>query len=63
MPLFEWSVPAPVRHAVRLVLLHCCPDPDGMPRPALLVPGQRVPVPFRTMAAALAAKAAMEARE
>lgn len=61
LPLFDWSPPPP-RPAVRLVMLHHLPDPDGLPRPGLLVPGQRVPVPFRSIAAAMRAKAVMEAR-
>jgi hypothetical protein len=52
----------PPRPAVRLVMLHHLSDPDGLPRPGLLVPGRRVPLPFRTVAAAMRAKAALEAR-
>ena len=37
LPLFAWVPPKP-RPTVRLVKLHCLPDPEGMPRPALLLP-------------------------
>jgi hypothetical protein len=60
MPLFDWK-PAPQRPVVRLVMLHCLPDPEGAPRPALLMPGRRVPIPYRNLAAAHAALRAMEA--
>jgi hypothetical protein len=62
--LFDW-VPPPKRILsaapnVRLVLLHGCADAEGNPRPALMIPGRRLPVAFRSIAAALAAKRAME---
>ena len=60
LPLFDWRPLSP-RPAVRLLMLHHDPNPEGEPRPALLLPGRRVPIPFRNLAAALAAKAAMEA--
>ena len=54
--------PRPVaRHVLLLLLLHACPDADGQPRPALLPAGARLPILFETIAAALAAKRAMEA--
>ncbi len=66
LPLFEWARRRPkAAHAAapgaRLVLLHACPDAEGQPRPALLLPGQRVPRVFRSLGAALAAKQQMEA--
>lgn len=66
LPLFEWTA-LPPRQArpsgppVRMLLLHGCPDAMGDPRPALLIPGRRLPVAFPTLAAALAAKRSMEA--
>jgi hypothetical protein len=42
-------------------MMDCWPDAEGQPRPALLLPGSRIPRPFRNLAAALAAKHAMEA--
>ena len=64
LPLFEWVPPvrvtSPPVHA-RLMLLHGCRDSDGQPRPALMIPGQRSPTVFPNIAAALAAKIAMEA--
>lgn len=66
-PLGAWR---PIRAArtrigpeVRLVLLPGISTGDGDPRPALVVPGRRAPVAYATMAAAIRAKAAMEARE
>ncbi len=66
LPLFDWMPPAtlprrPAGPPVRVLLLHGCRDAEGEPRPALLIPGQRLPVAFRTIAAALAAKRDMEA--
>lgn len=67
LPLFEWRPvpkPAPIPvagPAPRLVLLHHCPTADGEPRPGILIPGNRVPRAFATMAAALAALRQMEA--
>lgn len=61
MPLFDWAPPSS-RPAVRIIMLHHLLTPDGMPLPGIIPPGSRVPIPFRNMAAALAAKAAMEAR-
>ncbi len=66
LPLFAWASrdearrrqPAPIR----LVLLEACRNAEGEPRPALMVPGARLPVIFPTLAAALAAKSGMEAR-
>ena len=63
---FTWPPPSPppprpVARHVRLLLLHACPDADGQPRPALLPAGARLPILFDTIAAALAAKRAMEA--
>ena len=63
---FTWPPPSPppprpVARDVRLLLLHACPDADGQPRPALLPAGARLPILFDTIAAALAAKRAMEA--
>jgi len=60
LPLFDWR-PAP-RPVPRLLLLHYLPDAEGQPVPALLLPGDRRPVPFRSLAAARAALARMEAR-
>jgi len=60
LPLFDWR-PAP-RPVPRLLLLHHDPVPTGEPRPALLLPGERRPIPFRTLAAARAALARMAAR-
>jgi hypothetical protein len=60
LSLLDWYPPLPPPE-MRLVMLHHDPDPDGEPRPALLLPGRRVPIPFRTIAAALAAKASLEA--
>lgn len=51
----------PVARHVRLLLLHACPDAEGLPRPALLPEGARIPILFPTVAAALAAKRSMEA--
>jgi hypothetical protein len=61
LPLFEWRRQRPghanaSRGAVRLLLLDACRDPDGAPRPALILPGRSLPVVFRTMAAALDAQ-------
>jgi hypothetical protein len=61
MPLFEWMPATPPRLVVPLVMMNCWPDAEGQPRPALLLPGSRIPRPFRNLAAALAAKHAMEA--
>lgn len=56
LPLFAWAAAQPATFRPRIVLLHGCPDADGEPRPALLMPGQRVPRAFPTLAAALAAQ-------
>lgn len=63
LPLFAWAAAnaAPAAPRSRLILLETCLDADGQPRPALLIPGRRVPLAFRTMAAALAAQRVMEA--
>jgi hypothetical protein len=50
--------PAP---AIRLVLLDAFRDAHGDPRPALLIPGRAAPAVFDGIAAALAAKAHLEA--
>jgi hypothetical protein len=47
--------------SVRMVRLDCCPNAEGEPRHALLIPGRRLPLVFHTIAAALAAKVVMEA--
>jgi hypothetical protein len=52
------SPPAP---AIRLVLLDAFRDAHGDPRPALLIPGRAAPAVFDGIAAALAAKAHLEA--
>ena len=59
--LFAWQAPKP-RPVPRLLLLHYLPDAEGQPMPALLFPGDRRPRPFRSLAAARAALARMEAR-
>jgi hypothetical protein len=51
--------PAP-RQPIRLLLLPDARDAEAEPRPALAIPGQRLPTIFPTVAAALAAKRAME---
>lgn len=61
LPLFEWMPPALPRVVVPLVMVDGCPDAEGQPRPALLIPGSRIPRLFVNLAAALAAKNAMEA--
>lgn len=65
-PLGAWRPIQPARTPrigpeVRLVLLPGISTGDGDPRPALVVPGRRAPVAYATMAAAIRAKAAMEA--
>ncbi len=73
LPLFEWAAaqrdpeasPPAGDHApggARLALLHACCDAAGEPRAALLVPGRRAPVVYPSVAEAIAAKAALEAR-
>ena len=59
--LLAWC-PRPSHPAARLLLLHHLPDAEGQPVPALLLPGDRRPIPYRTIAAARAALARMEAR-
>lgn len=56
LPLFDWIPHAPLPRRptgalARLLLLHGYLDAEGEPRPALLIPGQRLPVAFRTIAA------------
>lgn len=46
---------------VRVVLLDGCRDGEGLPRPALIIPGRRAPFVFPTIAAAIAAQQHMEA--
>jgi hypothetical protein len=65
MPLFDYIPPAPLPRQsagpmARLLLLHGYPDAEGQPRPALHISGQRSPTVFPTIAAALAAKIAIE---
>lgn len=67
LPLFAWAARQatplrPTAPAARIVLLDTCRDADGQPRPALMIPGRRLPVAFHTLAAALAALRAMEAQ-
>ncbi len=47
--------------APRLLLLADALDTDGLPRPALAIPGRRLPTTFPTLAAALSALRTMEA--
>ncbi|HWX50539.1 MAG TPA: hypothetical protein VNZ61_21035 [Roseomonas sp.] len=53
------SIQAPIR----LLILEACRDAEGQPRAALALPGLRLPVIYPTLAAAVAAKAALEARQ
>ena len=52
----------PTAPAARIVLLDACRDAEGQPRPALMIPGRRLPVAFPTIAAALAELRRMEAQ-
>jgi len=51
--------PAPIR----LLILEAYRDAEGQPRAALALPGLRLPVIYPSLAAAVAAKAALEARQ
>lgn len=53
--------PRPTPSPIRLLVLYGCPDAEGQPRAALLPHGARNPTAFPSIAAALAAKRAMEA--
>jgi hypothetical protein len=59
LPLFDWiPPPKPILRTTpgpRLVLLPDCPNPDGQPRAGIIVPGQRLPIAFASMAEAVAA--------
>jgi hypothetical protein len=52
---------SPTAPAIRLALLETLRDAYGDPRPALLIPGRPTPAVFDDIAAALAAKAHLEA--
>ena len=67
LPLFAWAAvqpatppPRPILAPPRLLLLADAPDPDGLPRAALAIPGRRLPTLFPTLAAALDALRCME---
>jgi len=67
LPLFAWAARRaaashPTAPAARIVLLDTCRDAEGQPRPALMIPGRRLPVAFPTIAAALAELRRMEAQ-
>ncbi|MDJ0391362.1 hypothetical protein QMO56_24960 [Roseomonas sp. E05] len=55
--------PPPARPAapIRLLILEACRDAEGQPRAALALPGLRLPVVYPSLAAAVAAKTALEA--
>jgi hypothetical protein len=67
LPLFAWAAACaasqkpPRRELPRLMLLDLARDADGMPRPALMLPGRRLPTIFPSIAAALAAARSMGA--
>lgn len=58
MPLFDWAKQRDEarQRCGRVVLLHTCCDESGMPRAALIMPGERLPRVFPTVAAALVAQ-------
>jgi hypothetical protein len=65
MPLFEWRPPAPRPRltGARLLLRDDLRDAEGNPRACIALPGQRHPLAFPTLAAAVAALRAMEAAQ
>jgi hypothetical protein len=52
-----------VSASIRVLLLPDAMDPQGEPRPALAIPGRRLPVVYPTVTAALEAKRGFEAEE
>lgn len=67
LPLFAWAAADAARRGrlrapIRLMMLDACRDAEGAPRPALLIPGRRLPTIYPSLAAALQAKAGMENR-
>ncbi|MXP62135.1 hypothetical protein E0493_02055 [Roseomonas sp. M0104] len=68
LPLFAWASAEAARRArlrapIRLLMLDAYRDAEGEPRPALLIPGRRLPTIFPNLATALRVKADMEAAQ
>lgn len=63
LPLFAWAARHPRAPAIgaRLLLRADMLDAEGEPRACIAIPGQRVPLAYPNLAAALSALRAMEA--
>ncbi len=63
LPLFTWAAqhPRPRAMGARLLLRADLRDAEGEPRACIAIPGQRVPLAYPNITAALAALRAMEA--